>query len=451
MKKLTIFAAAALSVVSLSAQQKVMRLHLADGTSQTHKVENVTKITFEEADDPENPDDPAIKMVDLGLSVKWATYNVGATSVSEAGNFYAYGEIEPKESYTLQNYKWRYPDYNEWDCDEWEKYLKLGATITGTRYDVAHIKWGDQWRMPTMEEFEELCTNCTWTKTAINGVEGMLGTSAVNGNTIFFPCAGNMIDSGLTHEGTNAFLWTATEYIQDDITAEVRNYRACIDVLSQSAQGYDYPECGFNVRAVYGPVPETVYPEVEKPTADDMVDLGLSVKWASHNLGATTPGGKGLFLCWGEMTEKQYSHSYNYKYYDPYEDSYDDIGTNICGTEYDAATFYWGDGWRMPSKAEMEELINLCTWEKTSTGYTVTGPNGNSIVLPAYGMETYKGITSRGNESVYYPTGETETGTSSGCTMLLGSRNGYGASFSDPQLRTWSARAGGVQIRPVHP
>ena len=68
-------------------------------------------------------------MVDLGLSVKWATYNMGATAPEEAGNFYAYGETEPKEEYSLETYQWYYPDYNDWDCDEWEKYYRLGTTI----------------------------------------------------------------------------------------------------------------------------------------------------------------------------------------------------------------------------------------------------------------------------------------------------------------------------------
>ncbi len=443
----------ALGTLAMTAQQqKIMRIHLANGSSETHNVTDVVKITFENDGDTPGPGpvDPQDKMVDLGLSVKWATYNIGATAVDEPGNFYAYGEIEPKDEYTYENYKWAYWDYNDWDCEEWEKYLKLGATITGTKYDVAHMKWGEQWRMPTQEEFNELVLNCTWQKTGINGVTGMLGTSKKNGNTIFFPCAGNMVDAEHTHDGINAFLWTATEYVQDDITQECRNYRACLDANMQRADGYDYPEVGFNVRAVYGAVPEQVRPDVPKPTASDMIDLGLSVKWASFNLGAQTPSGYGLFLCWGELFEKQYTHSYNYKYFDPYTETYEDIGTSICGTQYDAATQYWGDGWRMPTKAEMEELINNCTWEKQSNGYKVTGPNGNSIMLPAYGMETYKGVYMRGNESLTYPTGETEFGTSSGAYMLNATRTGYGASFGDPSIQKWSARAGGVQIRPVH-
>lgn len=453
MKKIYILAlAAAAAIIPAQAQQKVMRIHLADGTSITQPVSNVTKITFEGSEEP-GPDEPTEKLVDLGLSVKWATYNMGATRPSEGGNFYAYGEIEPKDDYTIDNYKWAYWDYNDWDCDPWEQYLKLGATITGSYYDVAHMKWGDQWRMPTKAECEEMLNNCTWELATVDGVKGILGTSTINGNTIFFPYAGNKFDGQATHQGTNAFLWTATEYEQDDITAEVRNYRMCIDSNYQLASGYDYPEVGFNVRAVYGPAPEPAAPEITAPTAETMVDLGLSVKWSAMNLGASSPTGKGAFFCWGETWEKQYSHSYNYKYFNPYDETYEDIGENICGNAtYDPAAKYWGDGWRMPTKAELEELINNCTWTYTSSGATVTGPNGNSIFLPALGMMSYKGqqALGRGSEEINYLSGETADATSASCYSLVSTRSGYGSNFATPSIRTWSARAGGVQVRPVH-
>lgn len=448
MKKIITLAIAALATMSLSAQQRVMRIHLSDGTSVTHPVDDVTRITFETNGDTP-PDDPSAQMVDMGLSVKWAAWNVGADAIDEAGNFYAYGEIEPKQSYTYETYLWRYPDYDDWDCDEWEKYFKLGATITGTPYDVAHVKLGDLWRMPTRQEWDELILNCTWTKTGINGVTGMLATSKINGNTLFFPCAGNMIDEGHTHDGTNAFLWTATEYIQDDITRECRNYRACLDATYQRADGYDYPECGFNVRPVYGPVAEEPLPEVKQPDATTMVDLGLSVKWASMNLGAKSPSGTGLYLCWGELRQKQYTHVYNYSLYDPWEDAYLETPLNICGNAgMDPATAYWGDGWRLPSIAEMQELINLCTWEPSGSAVKVTGPNGNSIIIPACGMETYKGVIIRGTEDVNIASGETRAGADACRTTLVVPRSGSG--FGTPVMREWSARAGGLQVRPVH-
>lgn len=432
--------------------QKVMRIHHTDGTSTTHAVGDVVKITFEEAgqEDPEGP-----LMVDMGVSVLWASYNVGATKPSEYGNFYAYGETEPKSEYTFENYLWRYPDYNDWDCDEWEKYFKLGATITGTNYDVAHVKWGGDWRIPTQDEWEELInnSNCQWT--AINGVNGVKMTSRITGNSIFLPAAGNMVDADHTHDQLGCFYWTSTEW-DGDMTIECRNYRANLDATNHSAQGYDYPEVGFSIRAVSGPVPDVVE-TVSVPADNEMVDLGLSVKWAPYNLGASQSHGIGKFYCWGETSSKLYTHLYNYKYYDPLTDDYMDIGTDICGTEYDCAAMLWGNDWRLPTKEEMQELIDMCTWTAESGGFTVTGPNGNSIYLPAAGMMTYKGAPRTSYESFYYMSGtaeiwknsqgETVKGNCAGFRVYRDSRTKL---LGDPKVGI-NPMCGGISVRPVHP
>ena len=93
---------AAVGFATPNAQQKMMKIEYKDGTEELRNVSEVSKITFIN----EGQVDPSTKMVDLGLSVKWATYNVGASNPWEEGNFYAYGEIEPKSEYTLENYKW---------------------------------------------------------------------------------------------------------------------------------------------------------------------------------------------------------------------------------------------------------------------------------------------------------------------------------------------------------
>lgn len=453
MKKLllSIFAISALAV---TAQEKMVEIHLADGTVELKKVSDVVKISFSDSQTSTPTDGP--EMVDMGLSVKWASYNMGATKSSEYGNFYAYGEIEPKTEYTLENYQWYYEDYNDWDCDEWEKYYKLGATFTGTNYDVAHVKWGDQWRVPTKEEWDELIGSCDWTWTAVDGVTGIMATSSVNGNSIFFPAAGNMVDADHTHDQVGCFYWSSTEYIQDDISEECRNYRANMDATYQSCDGYDYPEVGFSIRPVYGPAPAEDVPSLTPPSEDEMVDLGLSVKWAPYNLGATSQGADGYFLCWGELVEKQYSHVYNYKWYDPLTDSYVKIGEQISDNEaYDPAAAIWGDGWRMPTKEEMTELVEQCTWEASSYGYTVTGPNGNSIFLRASGMMTYKGAPRSSYEPGYYWCGDADTRTNylgqemTSMAWALRFSRGIGNALSAPQVTT-ASRAGGVQIRAVH-
>jgi hypothetical protein len=124
-------------------------------------------------------------------------------------------------------------------------------------------------------------------------------------------------------------------------------------------------------------------------TAGGAVDLGLSVYWASCNLGAERPEEYGEYYAWGETSIKSKYDLNNYSYYDTSSTQYTDIGADISGTQYDAATINLGSDWRMPTKTEMQELISNCTWEWMQisgiNGYKVTGPNGNSIFLPAAG------------------------------------------------------------------
>ena len=144
--------------------------------------------------------------VDLGLSVKWATCNIGATKPEEYGNYYAWGETEPKKDYTKSNYKWsngssrsltKYnTDRNYGTVDN-----KLVLDIVD---DVAFVKWGGNWRMPTKAELDELRNNCSWTWTTLNGVNGYRVTGKKYGYTdrsIFLPAAGFRSGSSVTKVG----------------------------------------------------------------------------------------------------------------------------------------------------------------------------------------------------------------------------------------------------------
>ena len=126
--------------------------------------------------------------VDLGLSVKWATCNIGATNATDCGDYFAWGETKPKKSYSWENYI--YTD------DSGQTITKYNATDNKTTLDAgddaAHVKWGGSWRTPSKAELEELVTSCSWVwKTAADGYAhtGYLVTSQ-NGNSIFLPAAG---------------------------------------------------------------------------------------------------------------------------------------------------------------------------------------------------------------------------------------------------------------------
>ena len=148
------------------------------------------------------------------------------------------------------------------------------------------------------------------------------------------------------------------------------------------------------------PLKVNVTAEEETFTDERIVDLGLSVKWANCNVGATSPEEYGDYFAWGEVTPKDYYSSNNYKYYS--NQNYVNIGSDISGTEYDAATHNMGNNWRMPTKAEYEELINKCEWKfvtyRKVRGWRVTGPNGNSIIIPLAGL--YGIIPSKGSSSL---------------------------------------------------
>ena len=143
------------------------------------------------------------RWVDLGLSVLWAAYNVGASSPEEYGGYYAWGETEEKSSYTWENYKFYNPSTDVFDF--------IGLEISGTSYDVAHVKWGDGARMPTLTEVEELVDNCTFKYGTYNGVRGNYVTGP-NGNSIFLPFAGSRYYGVLYFEGDSGSFWSGTYY-----------------------------------------------------------------------------------------------------------------------------------------------------------------------------------------------------------------------------------------------
>ena len=121
--------------------------------------------------------------IDLGLSVKWASWNVGASKPEEYGGYYAWGETEEKTMYDWNSYK--HCDGSSESCH----IIGKNGEISGTEYDVAHVIWGGDWRMPTLEEVNELQSKCTTEWAKINGIEGRRYTGP-NGNSIFLPAAG---------------------------------------------------------------------------------------------------------------------------------------------------------------------------------------------------------------------------------------------------------------------
>ena len=491
------------------------------------------------------PVTPEPEYVDLGLSVKWATFNVGASKPEDYGDYFAWGETEPKEEYTWENYKWCDGDYTKLNkyCTKEQYGIVDNQTILQLCDDAAHTKLGGNWRMPTMEECQELVNLCTWTWTTINGINGHVITGP-NGNTIFLPATGAITTSGLAHAGQSGYYWinsisTTSPYNANDIYNKPSTYGInafsryigrpirpvyddkpkseiiwytdeaikgegkSVSITNKAGFAYIHPEgeqstelnrryqgkrincirlqvaqAGtftvsvanrdrldsiFNIQTimlkdpskepqVYH-LPQTIHLQKNQvlvfanPTDQgrfyysayienisfygligqkgvdiardrtlhidagyycedgencdtlaipepEYVDLGLSVKWATFNVGATSPEEYGDYFAWGETEPKETYSWATYKWCDGTSTNmtkYNTIdGKTILEPEDDAAHIHWGDKWRMPTKAECQELIDSCTWEWTTSnninGYRVTGPNGNSIFLPAGGV-----------------------------------------------------------------
>ena len=177
--------------------------------------------------------------VNLGLSVKWAACNVGASSPEGYGDFFAWGEISPKDSYDGDNYAYGYFDmYGQFHGQN------LGEISGNRAYDAARANWGAPARMPTKAEFAELIERCTWQWTTSDGDKGMLVTGP-NGNSIFLPAAGSQNGHSRYRMSERGFYWSSTPDEYDD------GFVHCLNFGAGSHYGGKYSRyCGLPVRPV---------------------------------------------------------------------------------------------------------------------------------------------------------------------------------------------------------
>lgn len=180
---------------------------------------NLNATMNENLENPELPEIIKHEYVDLGLSVKWATCNVGATKPEEYGYYFAWGEVEPKVLYNYDTYK---------HCTSingsWVKFLKYvsddyygvvdNKLVLEAQDDAAAVNWGGNWRMPTKEEQNELIEKCTWVKKSKNGVDGYEVISRIEGyhdKSIFLPAAGYMEDMTIYSYSLNrGYYWSSS-------------------------------------------------------------------------------------------------------------------------------------------------------------------------------------------------------------------------------------------------
>ena len=157
--------------------------------------------------------------IDLGLPSgrKWATCNVGASSPEEYGSYYAWGETEKKSNYDWSTYKWCNGSENTMTKYCIHSYYGTvdNKTVLDPEDDVAYVKWGGDWRMPTTDEQRELLNNCDWEWTTLNGVKGYKVTGP-NGNSIFLPAAGFRSGTDVLRRDDYGDYWSSSLYCNDE-------------------------------------------------------------------------------------------------------------------------------------------------------------------------------------------------------------------------------------------
>ena len=382
---------------------------------------------------------PVPEPVDLGLSVMWASANLGASRPDEAGGYFAWGETSPKPGlYSGENYKFgQYTNemtkYNFYTSPgQWggAKYPLDYKQTLDPEDDAAAVLLGNGWRMPTADELWELKNRCTWeAKYAQDTIEynhedtvelffekrllGYVITSNVPGyedRSIWLPAAGYISD-----------------YNHDSYPVNSRSAHYWTSTLGQSLDNGDRRWNGKNIRPVME-LPQSenrpkAGPDPVKPLRHNaQVDLGLSVLWADCNVGADSPQETGARFAWGETAPKTYYSEYNYKHmkafkeldkwwYSKYTTTDDDPyvdGLTRLSAEDDAARANWGGKWRMPTKEEYKELYEKCEWTLDSVngvkGYRITskvpGYTDKSIFLP-YNSNTFGGLFEEPNKGIY--------------------------------------------------
>ena len=231
MKKLNIIATLLLLAAGLqiTRAQKVI-IYKADNTTVELKTSEVDSIVFV----PEEPlltcpDDHHPHAIDLGLpsGTKWCCCNVGASTPEGYGGYYAWGETSEKSVYNDATYKY----YNGQDTDgngyidKNFSVVNIGSDIAGTQYDVARVRMGAPWRMPSVGQMEELINNCSRQWTQLNGVNGILVTGP-SGGQIFLPAAGCRWDDELYYAGGEGYYWSSSLYPDDDNGAYCLYFRS---------------------------------------------------------------------------------------------------------------------------------------------------------------------------------------------------------------------------------
>ena len=428
--------------------------------------------------------------VDLGLSVKWATHNVGAKKMTDVGEYYAWGETTPYvKNLTYINYGWGFPP------------CSMDA-ILASIYDAATELWGRSWRMPTGKELKELIDGCTWTwvdNMNNTSMSGYVATSKKNGKSIFLP-ASQFISgtSSYTPKENDAIYWSSYGYsvagemnFSAGTTAECLRFVTTPGMVNPVEMSNWAMGSGATIRPVVG-TPNDFFPHPKDLTYDEAemdrqgvsvsgkngqhtyVDLGLPSRtlWATYNVGASLPEQYGDYFAWGETAPKNEYTMENYKFFSGYspigpkhyaqltkyvwdKDFGKVDGKYVLENTDDAAYVNWGSDWHMPTIEQVEELGKYCViWRQDVTvngkqviGYIVMSMiNENFLYLPAAGWEY--GETPNNHMFAWYWTSEVSPKINTRATFMLEKGDDYDSKIICDKIEG-TGREQGLPIRAV--
>lgn len=448
------------------------------------------------------------KIVDMGLSVKWASFNVGATQLEQMGDEFAWGEVSTKNKYDWSTYKWsngntnKITKYNFISENGYNKYVDNDSYLD-REDDVAYAYYNDMWRMPSKKELNELLT-CHWEWSTLHGVPGYKVTSNKTNNWLFFPVNGDLADywSDELDTSSKSFILQLTN-TGKKITSDYRYTPKYVrpvysdkmpeeillsfgwNVTSDEIDLYEKYTirfvCNFNPSTAKCPVSWSsdnesvasvdqdglvtgISPGVATITAttidnafskkckitvlpfeDSFVDLGVTtVKWSKFNLGSSSISALGSYYAWGEEAPKD---SYDAK------DSY----PRSWSKDKDPARIAFGKNCRVPTRQEIQQLLtNTDQVWSTESGrqgvkiYKKGSRSGDYLFLPAGGY--MEGTTKKDNNRCWYwTTTSTRLSTDFFDTKTAWALKAYENKISEISIETTSAmRSHGLLIRFVY-
>lgn len=397
------------------------------------------------------------KAVELGLSVKWASYNLGAESEYEPGGLYGWGDptgeltenvpghygVYETESVTRTEVRQAtifggqivYCDLNTGDIIDTSAGTIEEVTVNGTTkyyyvethvvrtllygeniagrdsFDVVAAQLGGNWRMPSRAEINEL-KQCRWEFVSNYGSQKLkgykvYGIGAYSSNYIFIPNAGYRRENTRFDDGVRACWWSS----ENNYSAQA--YYFYVSPTMSELTGSK--ALGLSIRPVCPSDGSSETSETDKTwqytqgtegiiIPKDGVDLGLSVKWANWNLGAKkTKGDVGNYYAWGELSTKSSFTLSNYSI----DDGYMNVKDKPLDDAHDAAHALWGGQWYMPTEDQFLELRSNCQMdfvtEEGLSGYRFTSNiNGKSIFIPAAGVKQGTSLSNLNSEGNYW-------------------------------------------------